>query len=270
MRTIVVDDEINNLKAFEMEAEDIKDIQIVGRFQNPKEALAYAQSAVVDLAVLDVEMPEINGILLGHRLRECCPDIALIFVTGYKQYAFDAFQLEASAYILKPFNKTDIEKAVVRAARLMGWHEPVLPKRKIFIRTFGRFEVFVNDRPVEFKSSKAKELLALMVDRKGGIVTTEEMLSYLWEEKPDDDSSRSLCRKVIQRLQSNLSQYGIEDILIRHSRGRSLDLSKISCDYYLYMDGPKENRPAFNGEYMSNYSWAEGTLGKLSKIEYNL
>lgn len=270
MKTIVVDDELNNIEAFEMEAEGIKEIEIVGKFQDAKEALAYAKTAQVDLAVLDVEMPEINGILLGYRLRAFRPDIALIYVTGYKQYAFDAFRLEASAYILKPYDRMDLERAIIRAARLMGWEEPVLGMPRVFIRTFGRFEVFVNDRPVEFKSSKAKEFLALMVDRKGGIVTTEEMLTYLWEEKPDDDSSRSLCRKVTQRLHSNLAQYGIEDILIRHNRGRSLDLSKVTCDYYLYLEGSGKDRPVFDGEYMSNYSWSEETLSKLMKMEYTM
>lgn len=268
MRIIVVDDEKSNLEAFEMEAEGIRGIEIAGKFQNPKEALEYVKNVPVELAVLDVEMPEINGILLGHKLREYCPDMGLIYVTGHKQYAFEAFQLEACAYILKPFNGSDIEKAIVRAAKLVGKQEYVLAERKVFIRTFGRFEVFVDNRPVEFKSSKAKELLALLVDRKGGIVTTEEILTYLWEDRPDDDSGRSLCRKVIQRLHNNLKQYGIEDILVRHSRGRSLDLSKVTCDYYSYMDREEEKQSVFTGEYMTNYSWAEGTLGKLFEMEY--
>lgn len=252
-----------------MEAEELKGIEIVGGFQNPRDALAYVETAPVDLAVLDVEMPEINGILLGHMLKERCPEIALVYVTGYKQYAFEAFQLEACAYILKPFNGVDIERAIARAALLTRQQETVRMERNIFIRTFGRFEVFVDDRPVEFKSSKAKELLALLVDREGGIVTTEEILTYLWEDRPDDDSSRSLCRKVIQRLHNNLRQYGIEDILIRHSRGRSLDLNRVNCDYYLYLDGSPGNRPAFAGEYMTNYSWSEETLSRLLKMERN-
>lgn len=268
MRLIVVDDEQNNLDAFEMETEDIKGIEIIGKFRNPKEALQFAEHNAVDLAVLDVEMPGMNGILLGHKLRECCADIALVYVTAYKEYAFEAFQLEACAYILKPFNRADIEKAILRAAQLSG-KEEVLPGRKeIFIRTFGRFEVFVDGKPIEFKSSKAKELMALLVDRQGGIVTTEEALTYLWEDKPDNDSNRSLCRKVMQRLHNNLEQYGIDDIIVRHSRGRSLETSKVACDYYQYLDeGNEEGKPAFYGEYMTNYSWAEETLSRLLEYE---
>lgn len=263
MKIIVVDDEMNNLEAFEMEAEGIDGVEIVGKFQDPRKALAYASCEPVDLAVLDVEMPELNGIVLGQELRKCRPDIGLIYITGYEEYAFNAFQLEACAYILKPFNQDDIKRAFIRAGKILGIREVSVGRPDVFIQTFGRFEVFVNNRPMQFKSSKAKELMALLVDRKGGIVNTEEILTYLWEDKPDTDSSRSLCRKVIQRLHSNLEEYGIDDIIVRHSRGRSLDAGKVTCDYYDYLDGKEAAVRAFCGEYMTNYSWAEDTLSRL-------
>ncbi len=262
MRIIAVDDEVMNLEALVLETEGIQGLEIVGSFQNPMDALEFVGKEPVDAAVLDVEMPMMNGIELGQRLREVCPDIALIYITGYKEYAYDAFQLEASAYLTKPFNREDVEKAISRVRRLAGKEEGVTKqKRNVFIRTFGRFEVFLNDRPVEFSSSKAKEMLALLVDRKGGIVSTEEMLTYLWEDKPDNDRSRNLCRKVAQRLHNQLEEYGIDDIVVRHNRGRSLDTGKVSCDYYQYLAG--ENKAEFRGEYMTNYSWAEDTLASL-------
>lgn len=262
MRTILVDDDEINLDAFTMEAEDIKEIKIIGKFMDPQKALEFAAENAVDLAVLDVEMPQMNGLELGRRLREIRPNVVLIYVTGYKDYAFDAYQLYASAYILKPFSRTDILEAIFRARRLLGKNG----EKNVFIRTFGRFEVFVDDKPVAFNSSKAKELLALLVDRNGGIVTTEEILTYLWEDKVNSDSSRSLCRKVIQRLRNNLENAGIEEIMLHHKHGKSIAKDKVRCDYYLYLDGEAEGIDAFNGEYMSNYSWGETTLGGLIEI----
>jgi two-component SAPR family response regulator len=263
VKVIAVDDDEINLEIFQVEAESLETVEIIGLFQSPMKALDFVSRTPVDIAVLDIEMPEINGIELGHRLKECCPDIALIYITGFKEYAFDAFQLEASAYLTKPYYQKDIENAVSRAVRLSGKANMQPEKRDIFIRTFGRFEIFVNDRPVEFSSSKAKEMLALIVDRKGGIVTTEEMITYLWEDRPDDDKSRNLCRKVIQRLHNQLKEQGIDYILLRHNRGRSLDISKVTCDYYEYLDGSEEPKHEFYGEYMTNYSWAEETLATL-------
>lgn len=269
MQVMLVDDEINNMDAFEMETEGIEWLEIVGRFQNPWEALSYVREHPVDLAVLDVEMPELDGIRLGEKIKEIRPEIELIYLTAYKKYAFDAYQIHAGAYILKPFNRADIEAAFMHLARLSGKNifSKALPQ--VFIQTFGRFEVFLDGRPVEFKSLKAKELLALLVDRKGGIVTTEEMLTYLWEDRPDTDSSRSLCRKVVQRLHSNLEEYGIGDIIERHTRGRSLRTDRVRCDYYDFVAGKEEGKRAFLRAYayMSNYSWAEETFSRLLEGE---
>ncbi len=263
MRVILVDDEVNNMDAFELETEGMEGIEIVGRFENPVEALGFVREHAVDLAVLDVEMPELDGIRLGKKLRECRPEIELIYLTAYRDYAFDAYQLYAGAYLLKPFNRADIEKAFSHLTRFSGNALSDAEVPRVFIQTFGRFEVFLDGKPLEFKSAKAKELLALLVDRRGGIVTTEEMLTYLWEDRPNTDSSRSLCRKVVQRLHSFLEENGIGDIVERYTRGRSLQVSKVSCDYYDYLDGKEEGKRAFLGEYMSNYSWAEETLSRI-------
>lgn len=55
------------------------------------------------------------------------------------------------------------------------------PEVRIFIRTFGYFDVFVNGSPILFRSEKAKELLALLVDRRGGYVSSSEAISILWK-----------------------------------------------------------------------------------------
>lgn len=268
MKIIAVDDESDNLEAFALEAEGLDLAELAGMFTSPREALEFVEKTPVDLAVLDVEMPEMDGISLGRKLKERCPGIALIYVTGHTQYAFDAFQLEASAYLLKPFNQADIERAIARAKALAESEEKLQSRKKLFIRTFGRFEVFVDGNVVEFPSSKAKELLALLVDRKGGIVTTQEMLTYLWEDRPDSDASRSLCRKVASRLHKCLEQIGADDIIIRHKRGRSLDTEKVECDLYRYLEGKKDGKETFCGEYMTNYSWAEETLGMLLTLPH--
>ncbi len=59
-------------------------------------------------------------------------------------------------------------------------------------RTFGYFDLFVDERPVMFKSAKAKELLAVLVDRQGGTVTTDQIIGTLWEDRPNDVSR---CKK---------------------------------------------------------------------------
>lgn len=260
MKVIAVDDKQINLDIFEIETEDIEDVELVGKFQKPQDALDFAKENTVDVAVLDIEMPQMSGIELGKSLRQMYPTVSLIYITGHKKYAYDAFQVEACSYLTKPFDRKDIAKAFSRAAL---FHESDKKEQSVFIRTFGKFDVFLNERPLDFSSEKAKELLALLVDRKGGIVSTEEMITYLWEDRPDDNKSKNLCRKVVQRLHKQLEEWGIEDIVIRHNRGRSLDVSKVDCDYYQYLAGNQEGKNEFSGVYMANYSWGEETLAAL-------
>ena len=69
-------------------------------FADGREALDFAVGRQVDVAFLDVEMLELNGIDLAKKLQELHPKINIIFITGYKEYMPDAFQLYASGYLL--------------------------------------------------------------------------------------------------------------------------------------------------------------------------
>lgn len=73
MRTIVVDDELWMLKHFEMECEHLPDVQLLSSFRSPISALEFARTNRVELAFLDVEMPEMTGLQLAGKLREILP-----------------------------------------------------------------------------------------------------------------------------------------------------------------------------------------------------
>jgi two-component SAPR family response regulator len=225
MRVIVVDNDVSNLEVFEMETGGEKTIEVVGLFQSPEEALEFVKSTSVDLAVLNIEMPKHKKLEFERQMQEYCEGITIICNN-------------------KGEKKTTSEK-------------------KVYIQTFGRFEIFVDGQPIELSSHKAKELLALLVDRKGSIVTTEEMMAYLLEDRPNDERSRNYCRKIIQRMHEGLKEYDIDDIVIRHKRGRSLNIERVECDYYKYLEENKAKKGQFRGEYMTNYSWAEESLAGL-------
>ena len=104
MNIIAVDDE-------SLVLEDIKDIcegfdfvTSINTFSNPADALEYTVLNTVDVAFLDIEMPVMSGIELAKRFNRIRPDIKIIFVTGFKEYAYDAFGVNAIGYILKPFS----------------------------------------------------------------------------------------------------------------------------------------------------------------------
>ena len=76
----------------------------VESFMDPTEALEFLDTTPADLALLDIDMPEISGLELASKMQKKCPGIKIIFLTGYSEYAVDAYAMHATGYLLKPVN----------------------------------------------------------------------------------------------------------------------------------------------------------------------
>ena len=133
------------------------------------------------------------------------------------------------------------------------------------IVTFGRFDIFVNGTALDFHNSKAKELLALCIDRRGGTVTIEDAVDNMWPEKCYDECVKRLYRKAVIYIRRTLEQAGIPELFVRSRGCCCIRTDLVDCDYYRFLENPAKNLHMFRGEYMINYSWAEGTLAWLEK-----
>lgn len=138
--------------------------------------------------------------------------------------------------------------------------------KRVYLRTFGYFDVFVDGQAVPFRLAKAKELLALLVDRRGGFLSAGEAISFLWENEPADALIMSRYRKVAMRLKNILTQFGIEDIIESKNGLRRVVPERFDCDYYRFLSGRAEYRHLFTGAYLANYSWSEDTLSMLEEL----
>lgn len=136
--------------------------------------------------------------------------------------------------------------------------------KSIRIRTFGYFDVFVDDKPIAFRNEKSKELFALLVDRRGGFVSSEEAISFLWEDEPANSVTLARYRKVALRLKNLLEEYGIPDVVESVNGKRRIAAEKVRCDLYDYLSGQDEYAQLFKGSYLTNYSWGENTLAELT------
>jgi len=139
---------------------------------------------------------------------------------------------------------------------------PAAP-HQVQIRTFGYFDVFVDGKPIAFRNEKAKELCALLVDRRGGFVTSGEALSVLWEDEPSTPVTQARYRKVALRLKNTLEEYGAGGIIESIDGKRRIVPENVDCDLYGYLAGAPRYAQAFKGSYLMNYSWAESTLAEL-------
>ena len=261
MNTILVDDEIWTLDELADACAQIDEINIVGKFQYPTDSLEFSKDHVIELAFLDVEMPGINGLDLAQELRRLYPMMIVIFISAHDEYMSDAFDMDADYYVKKPYRTDKIQQVLSRTLLLARRLE-----KKIFIKTFGNFDVFVDGKVVHFSSAKSKELLAYLVDRKGSMVTSAEGFSILWEDEKYTHENASKYRKVTLRLKEDLIKNGIENIVQILPRGRALNVDAVECDYFQFLKGTESVRNSFNGEYMTNYSWGEFTLGALCNM----
>jgi two-component SAPR family response regulator len=261
LKVIAVDDVNTDLQEILSVLNENPLISEVNGFESAKEAIEFITYNLVDVAFLDICMNQIDGLVLAKRIKEVSPITKIIFISSYSEYAVKAFKIHAEGYLLKPVTSKDIEEELCEIMK-----SPItIGSNTIFIQTFGNFEIFFGDEAVLFTRSKPKELLAYLVDRRGASVSAAEIAAVLWEDKHYDRYLQNQTQKIISFLMATLKQYGIQDIIIKKYNSISIDRSKVSCDYYSFLEGDINAIKAYSGEYMSNYSWSEYTASMLSE-----
>lgn len=260
MKIIYVDDEKPALDNFKLTVANIMAVDSLELFQSGEKALEWAEHNIVDVAFLDMEMPGLHGIGLAMRLRETIPSIRIVFVTAYSQYAIDAWNLDATGYVLKPYTAADIRKELKKCV-----YRP-LPSQRIVIQTIPSFSVSVDGVPLRIPGEKLRELLALLVDQGERGLTTGEAIAYLWPDRPNDNNTQSLFRMTYKRLVSVLEEAGIGHIVISKDNRRFLRMDQVDCDLYRILSGDMQTAQKYAGQYMQEYEWAEDRNGQLHRM----
>ena len=262
MEILVVDDEQLALDNMLLSIEKLNiDANVYG-FKKVSEALECAYKHKIDIAFLDIEMRSVSGVELAKYLKKMYPDINIIFTTGYSEYTLDAMDMHASGYILKPITAGKIKREIDDLRYKMG---DTSVKSKFRIVTFGNFMVYDGETPIKFKYRKSLEVIAYLVDRKGAFASNGELIAALWEDDSDYEGRISYLNNIRADIKNTLTDLGYEDVVLRQRGHLAIDVKKVSCDYYDYLDGNKEAARGYHGEYMNQFSWAEITNGSLMR-----
>jgi len=230
-------------------------------FTAPSQAMAHAREFALDVAFIDIELGSTNGLALAKELKDLQPEVHIVFVTSHDRYAVDAFKLHATGYLLKPVTAED----VCRELSFLYGARPESTK-KIRIQTFGGFDVFVDKKPLQFGRSKAKELLAYLVDRRGISVTNNEACAILWEDGESTSATKSYFRTIVTSLRTTLKEARAEQILIKRFNSLAIDPAQIDCDSYRFLSGDPYAINSYRHDYLSCYSWAEFSVGALEGL----
>ncbi|WP_304516842.1 LytR/AlgR family response regulator transcription factor [Cecembia rubra] len=125
---MLLDDELPGLTYLKMLCEQIPDLEVIKAFNDPKIFLKEVPKMDFDICILDIEMPEMNGLQIANLL----DGKPVIFATAYKDYAAEAFDLNAIDYIRKPIHIERLKQAIDKAKKQLAI--PLDQKSKTYIQ----------------------------------------------------------------------------------------------------------------------------------------
>jgi DNA-binding LytR/AlgR family response regulator len=144
INVLIVDDEPIARDILETYLKQASGFELAGKCRNAVEAFKALSLGQVDLILLDINMPEISGVDLIRTLKN--PPL-VIFTTAYPDYAVESYELDIVDYLLKPISQERFQKALAKAAKLLGQATapdaaaPAAPEaeREMFVRSEGKW-----------------------------------------------------------------------------------------------------------------------------------
>lgn len=275
IRIAAVDDEMHVLERFARMVSNVKELELCGLFETGAQLLSYLKDHPLDAVFLDIEMPGVNGLQLSEQILDLNENIDIIFVTAFNQYAVEAFELQAMDYIMKPLTEERLGKTV---RKLLNTTRIVRRPGKPFMQCFGDFEVFISGEALGWKNSKAKEILAFLVHKKGIPVNWEKIADAVW---PDYDSEKAQANfhATTYLLRKRLAEAGISPILESGRGNYRVVTDQFDCDLYQLEGQVKSNQLKRMEEFplleqleqrgyleASGYAWSQPRAAELAEM----
>jgi two-component system, LytTR family, response regulator len=222
LRVLIVDDEPLARRRLKALLKDEADIEIVGECEDGASAVAATTRLSPDVMFLDVQMPGMDGFDVIEALGPGrCP--AIVFVTAYDKYALKAFDVHAIDYLLKPFDRKRLRRALTRA-RILASNEKEMGRR--LLAALGDFRA---GRPQERIAVKSRGRVYFI--RAEEITWVEASGHYVTLHAGRDEH---VIRGTIQDMESRLDP----ERFVRIHRSTIVNVDRI-----------KELLPSFHGEY---------------------
>lgn len=118
LKTLIVDDEPPARARLASLLAEIDDVQVVGEGATGQEALELTMDLSPDVVLLDVRMPDMDGLEAARRIATMAEPPAVIFTTAYDEYAVNAFEAQAAGYLVKPIRRDKLAAALAACRRL--------------------------------------------------------------------------------------------------------------------------------------------------------
>lgn len=209
MNILVVDDEKEIADLLELYLRN--DGYKVSKFYRGKSALEYVEKERIDLALLDIMLPDIDGLEICRRIRETYNfPIIMLTAKGEELDKVTGLTMGADDYITKPFTPLEVVARVKAQLRRFTQYnkgtseENVLTIRGLLLNR-DTHECLLNEEPVDLTPTEFA-ILWTLAENQGKVITSEELFSTVWQEKYFENSNNTVMvhvRHLRQKLKDS-------------------------------------------------------------------
>lgn len=213
LKAMLVDDEHHAIEALHNILASFPQLEIAGKFTDPREAMKHLQTISYDVVFLDIEMPGNSGLDLAEKIMEQHPHIRVVLVTAYSEYAVDAFEANAIDYLLKPVRMSRMKKTIEKLERTRPAADAQPQRAAVRLTALQQFQLIVKDAAgqdqiVKWRTQKTQELFAYLVHHGAvGVHKTKIMADMLPEMDPE--AAATYIHTCIYQIRKTIRDLGL-------------------------------------------------------------
>ncbi|OCS86988.1 response regulator [Caryophanon latum] len=215
MRAIIIDDEMMAIEVLRMMLEQFKPFPVVieGAFTNVEDAFYFLENKRVDVVFLDMEMISMHGLRVAEHIKSHYPTSQIIFVTAHSHFAVEAFEVEATDYLLKPVTPKRLQKALEKAQHKLSTQQPVEKEHYLIAHTMGTFYLMNNENEmVKWRTKKTRELFLYLWVHQHKPILNIAISEVLWPEMGHEKALTNL-HTAIYYLRQLFKANGIDNAI---------------------------------------------------------
>ncbi|EHQ90628.1 response regulator [Desulfosporosinus youngiae] len=235
MKAILIDDDQPMLFILNKMLAKIPRVEVVGEFLSAGDAYHFLKHNSVDLAFVDIKMPGESGLDFAWRSLAEFPGLYVAFLTAYKDYAVEAFEVQAFDYILKPIQLERLERTVSRAlhrkASESSSRNTVEHSKVLSVYCLGGMDIRnTNDDFVLINSSKGQELFAYLLIHRERLTSKWRIIEDVFHGMSPQNAETYL-NTTIYKLRKVLEQYGKRSAIVVSNESYVMEIKDFYIDF---------------------------------------
>ncbi len=174
-----------------------------------KEALKIYKDKKPDILLIDITMPELNGLELIRKIREVDTKTPIIILSAHshKEFLFKAIKLNLIDYLIKPVNRNEFKRVIELAIKKVSNEKYLQEEDKIFINKSSywnrKTRLFFHKKKIVDLTKNERILFELLLENKNMVVKPSQITSYIWDIQKNNVNDASI-RNLVKRLRKKL------------------------------------------------------------------